>query len=83
MEPKKVFFRKFRNGRNDVTQALDAEFLKIHISDKISKRNYFFLKEIRERKTCASYPSTNCSSFNALKDVVLRRLAKLISTLAS
>lgn len=57
--------------------------LKIHISDKISKGEYFFLKEIRQRETCASYPSTNYSSFNALKDVVLRRLAKLIYTLAS
>ena len=52
--------------------------LKIHISDKIRKRDdYFFLKEIRERKTCASYPGTNYSSFNALKDVVLRRWQNL------
>ena len=53
--------------------------LKIHISDKIRKRDdYFFLKEIRERETCASYPGTNYSSFNALKDVVLRRWQNLI-----
>ena len=52
--------------------------LKIHISDKIRKRDdYFFLKEIRERETCASYPGTNYSSFNALKDVVLRRWQNL------
>ena len=52
--------------------------LKIHISDKIRKRDdYFFLKEIREGETCASYPGTNYSSFNALKDVVLRRWQNL------
>ena len=52
--------------------------LKIHISDKIRKRDdYFFLKEIRERETCASYPGTNYSRFNALKDVVLRRWQNL------
>lgn len=52
--------------------------IKIHISDKINKRDdYFFLKEIRERETCASYPGTNYSSFNALKDVVLRRWQNL------
>ena len=52
--------------------------LKIHISDKIRKRDdYFFLKEIREKKTCASYSGTNYSSFNALKDVVLRRWQNL------
>ena len=52
--------------------------LKIHISDKIRKRDdYFFLKEIRERETCASYSGTNYSSFNALKDVVLRRWQNL------
>ena len=52
--------------------------LKIHISDKIRKRDdYFFLKEIRERETCASYPGTNYSSFNALKEVVLRRWQNL------
>ena len=52
--------------------------LKIHISDKIRKRDdYFFLKEIRERETCTSYPDTNYSSFNALKDVVLRRWQNL------
>ena len=52
--------------------------LKIHISDKIRKRDdYFFLKEIRERETCASYCGTNYSSFNALKDVVLRRWQNL------
>ena len=52
--------------------------LKIHISDKIRKRDdYFFLKEIRERETCASYPGRNYSSFNALKDVVLRRWQNL------
>ena len=52
--------------------------LKIHISDKIRKRDdYFFLKKIRERETCASYPGTNYSSFNALKDVVLRRWQNL------
>ena len=52
--------------------------LKIHISDKIRKRDdYFFLKEIRDRETCASYPGTNYSSFNALKDIVLRRWQNL------
>ena len=52
--------------------------LKIHISDKIRKRDdYFFLKEIREKETCASYSGTNYSSFNALKDVVLRRWQNL------
>lgn len=30
------------------------------ICDKIRKRDdYFFLKDIRERETCASYPGTN------------------------
>ena len=52
--------------------------LKIHISVKIRKRDdCFFLKEIREKETCASYSGTNYSSFNALKDVVLRRWQNL------
>ena len=81
MEPKrKNFFANFAMDEMTSHRLSMPNFyiLKIHISDKIRKRDdYFFLKEIRERETCASYPGTNYSSFNALKDIVLRRWQNL------